>query len=348
VIERIAVVLIAGIGDFFLAVPALKALRRKYPQAKIWLASSQKAAAYARGCGAVDHVVAFPEPAGMASWPALARAALELRSFKPDAAVNFYEIGTRRGDARMKLLFRFMAAKQSYGRRTPLFGAYFDKYVTEDPGDTRTQADYYAALCEMLGAPLGPVLPDWLWTGEYAERAAVEFLAARLGHGPLVGINPASARKSRHWQPERFAEVADRLVREKGAEIVILGGPSDIALARQVAVRMASNPLVAAGRFPLEGTLALVKRLDLLVTVHSALMHAANIMEVPFVCLSGPGNMVKDGPYGGDPARRVIVPPGASCAPCEREDCADMSCMKGISADSVYEAAARLLPGGKT
>lgn len=338
-LERITLVLAAGIGDLFLSVPALRAIRRRYPGAKIWLLSSGKAASYAAVCSGANRVLAVPEHFGADT----VRLLWELRSFRPDAAVNLYDIATPRGDRKMRFLFWCMAPKVSYGRRGPRFGSFFDKYVMENPGDQKTQGDYYAELASMLGAELSPLDMHDLCVRPQAEQAAESLLAGRAARGPLVGINPASARRSRHWLPERFAAVGDRLAAEHGCDIVILGGPGDIELAGAVASRMKRPPLLAAGKLSIEGSLALVRKLDLLITVHSSMMHAANIQETPYVCLAGPGNMVKDGPYGGDPARRVIIPSAKNCAPCDLDVCPGHACMEGISADTVYEAAVSLL-----
>ncbi|NLO91828.1 MAG: glycosyltransferase family 9 protein [Elusimicrobia bacterium] len=341
--ERIVLVLSAGIGDLFLAVPALRAIRRRYSNAIIWLVSSGKAASYAAVCSGADRVLAVPDKLGLETL----RLLWELRSFRPDLAVNLYEISTPRGDSRMKMLFRIMSPKLSCGRRGPNFGAFFDKYVLENPGDAKTQGDYYADLARMIGAEVSPLDMHDLCIGAKAEKAAEELLSGRAGAGPLVGLNPASARRSRHWLPERFAELGDRLAAERACDIVILGGPGDLELARAVAVRMKRTPLVSAGKLSIEGSLALMRRLELIVTVHSSMMHAANILETPYVCLAGPGNMVKDGPYGGDPALRVILPASRNCAPCDLDLCPDHGCMKDLSVETVYEAALSLL-GKKT
>ena len=297
--ERIVLVLAAGIGDLFLAVPALRAMRRKYPDAKIWLLSSAKAAGYASVCSSADRVLSMPE--GVSSPFKLLRLLWELRSFKPDLAVNLYEISTKTGDLKMGLLLRFMGAKLNCGRRGPRFGSFFDKYVLENPGDRKTQADYYAELVSMLGAELSPLDENALCIGPQGEQAAALLLNGLPQGRLLIGLNPASARPSRHWRPERFAALGDKLAAERNCDIVLLGGPGDVALASDIAARMKRAPLIAAGRLSIEGSLALIRKLNLLVTVHSSMMHAANALGTLYVCLAGPGNMVKDGPTAETP-----------------------------------------------
>jgi len=341
--ERIVLVLSAGIGDLFLAIPALRAVRRKYPSAKIWLLSSAKAAGYAKICSGADRVLSMPDGPALSHPFKILGLLWSLRRFRPDVAVNLYEVSTAGGDRKMRQLFSLMAPKISYGRRGPRFGSFFNKYVVEGPDDHKTQADYYAELIGMMGAEISPLDANDLPIGPEGEKAASRLLHGIPSGRPLVGLNPASARRSRHWLPQRFAELGDRLGVEHGCDIVILGGPADKSLAETVARRMKRRPIIAAGRLSIEGSLALMKKLDLLVTVHSSMMHAANILGTPYVCLAGPGNMVKDGPSGGDPAKRIIIPPGKDCAPCDRDYCHDHSCMEGIEVDTVYKAATALL-----
>jgi ADP-heptose:LPS heptosyltransferase len=88
---------------------------------------------------------------------------------------------------------------------------------------------------------------------------------------------------------------------------VILGGPGEGHLAAEIAALMSTRPALAAERLSFEQTLALVRGLRLLVTTHSALMHAANAFDVPFVALCGISDMDRDGPYRPVPERFAVV-----------------------------------------
>ncbi len=303
--SRILVVLCAGLGDLLIAVPALKALRRTFSRAKITLAVSPKAFDYARRCPFVDEVVVLDISF---SWKEPKIISL-LRRQRFDLAFNLYEISSVLGMLKMAALFTALRAGVSAGRDTDGRGFFYSIKSPDSPADGLDHGEHYARLLTLLGCEVNPEDKSALWISAPAEDTAEDFLKsnALAGSGAFFGIHPGSARISRLWVPERFAQVADALALRYGSRAVITGGPGEEPLARQVASLMRSNPVVAAGRLDFEASLSLVRRMRFLLTTHSSLMHAANAFEVPFVALCGISDMRRDGPYKPAAGRWAVV-----------------------------------------
>ena len=133
--RKILVILSAGIGDLFIAVPAMTALRRRFPKAKIDLLTSGKAAEYARLLPQLDTVYVFdnlslnsPDHLNRKLLPQL-KLLTKLRGERYDLAINLYELSTQAGALKMQLLLKLIRPKLSAGRDTngmPWLG-YFDK-----------------------------------------------------------------------------------------------------------------------------------------------------------------------------------------------------------------------------
>src|SRR5947199_9261268 len=83
----------------------------------------------------------------------------------------------------------------------------------------------------------------------------------------LIGLNPGSSYGSaKRWLPERFAEVADRLIASSGGHVLIFGGPGEWALGEAIAERISSpNVSVLSGRTSVRQLMALIKRCKLFV-----------------------------------------------------------------------------------
>src|SRR5262249_51213904 len=102
------------------------------------------------------------------------------------------------------------------------------------------------------------------------------------GGGALVGLAPGSVWATKRWTTEGFAAVL-RALRADGARLVVLGGPSERALAEEVVRLGGGGATVLAGRTDLVTLVAVIDRLALLVANDSAPMHVACARDVPVV-----------------------------------------------------------------
>jgi heptosyltransferase-2 len=147
--------------------------------------------------------------------------------------------------------------------------------------------------------------------------------------------------------PDRVAAVAARLVREHDAACVVLGASHDRAAARAVESWVRANAPDVAGRVvdlvgqTSIGTLAgIAARCRVFVSNDSGAMHLAAAVGRPVVAVFGPTDERATRPIG----NHEIITARVFCRPCLLRDCPiDHRCMKRISTDTVYEAAARQL-----
>ncbi|MCP9947464.1 SDR family NAD(P)-dependent oxidoreductase [Actinomadura madurae] len=303
--DRALVLRALGLGDLLTAVPALRALRRGMPRARIALAAPAALAPLARATGAVDGVLpasgldAPPRPAGPV-----------------DVAVNLHGSGPRShrllaGLSPGRLLAfacrpshpggpEWDPAEHEVDRWCRLVAAYgFDA----DPGD--------------LDLPV-PAVPS------PAPGAAV--------------VHPGAAFPARRWPAERFAAVAAAL-RDGGERVVVTGGPGEAHLARRV-VRLAGLDGAAdlAGRTPLPELAALVAGARLVVCGDTGVAHLATAFRTPSVLLFGPTPPGRWGPP--DRAEHHVLWTGRRGDPHGREPCPGLL---EIPADRVVEAAGEAL-----
>ncbi|HVE13187.1 MAG TPA: lipopolysaccharide heptosyltransferase II, partial [Elusimicrobiota bacterium] len=203
--------------------------------------------------------------------------------------------------------------------------------------------------------PLSPGLKaagaDSIYLRGRAEAAKeVDRLLAspRPAEAPLVGLHPGSAWQTKRWLPERFAALARRLMAERGARVVLLGGPEDAELCRRIAAD-APGCVDAAGKTTLPQLMELVGRLELLVTNDSGPMHVAAASGVPTLALFGPTTReLGFFPYG--EGHRVIEK-DLDCRPCGLHGaraCPEghFLCMRLISVSEVFDAASEMLGVG--
>jgi len=178
---------------------------------------------------------------------------------------------------------------------------------------------------------------------------AARYLAER-GVGdddPLVCIHPGAGAPVKLWQHERWARVADTLVKGYGAKVVLTGSASEAPLVQAIAEQMTSQPIVAAGQTMLGQLAALLAHCRLVLGVDSGPLHLAVAVGTPTVHLYGPVDSRTFGPWG-DPAWHIVLTSDMDCIPCNRldyraDELADHRCVWDISEAQVIEAAGWLL-----
>lgn len=201
--------------------------------------------------------------------------------------------------------------------------------------------EYYMELLTLLGVEPQSRRPELVVVPD--EEAELEdYLADRPlppGQGPLVLLNPgASFGPSKLWRGGAFAEVGDRLQAEIGARIVILAGPGEAGLAREISGAMKRPHL---GLFPevlrLGGLKALVKKSDILITTDTGPRHLAVAFDRPVVVLMG----ATDPRYThAHLEKTTVIRKEVSCSPCHLKVCPiDHRCMEKIKPGEVVESA---------
>lgn len=183
----------------------------------------------------------------------------------------------------------------------------------------------------------------------------LEAWRARLGTGDAttVGFFPGSNAPARRWPLGRFRTVA-RTLAERGARVVVLGGPGERALTRAVA-EAAPGAMDAGGATDLPGLAAALSLCHLVVTNDTGPMHLAGAVGTPTVTLWGPSDPAEVCPVGARDVR--VTGPELPCKPCFRNACprkghgtvlpdAFEECMNLIDERQVLDAADAILAGG--
>jgi ADP-heptose:LPS heptosyltransferase len=356
--RRILLLRLERIGDLLMALPAIADVRGFAPEATIDLVVGSWNAELARAIAPVTRVEPLDavwlaregEGLGLAS---LIRAARRWRALQYDLAINFEP------DIRSNLLAAASGAAWTGGYRTGGGGALLDvaldydrgAHTTENArhlvatlfGQTRSESQSTRARLE--AQPRSEIAPILVVPTE-ARANATRLLGE--AQGPLVGVHVSGGRAIKQWEPERFADVARRLIESAGATIVLAGSAVDRNLVNIVAQTLPSSHTIdVAGHFDLLTLAAILERLDLLITGDTGPMHLAAAVATPIVAVFGPSDPARYAPRGAlDRVVRVDLP----CSPCNRirrppARCAGHTpdCLAFLSADSVFTAAVGVL-----
>ncbi|MBA2524746.1 MAG: lipopolysaccharide heptosyltransferase II [Pyrinomonadaceae bacterium] len=170
--------------------------------------------------------------------------------------------------------------------------------------------------------------------------------AAPLATPAVVALCPGSINsRAKRWPAERYAALADSLIDELNAEVLLIGSPEELGVSQEVSQRMRNKPILMTGETSLAQVAAVLSLVDLLVTNDTGPAHIASGLGRPTLVIFGPTNPLTTRPF---PPTAEIVHHPPDCAPCMLRDCPiDHRCMTAISPQDVFERA-RLLLGRNT
>lgn len=345
--DNILLIKPSSLGDIIHALPVLAGLRRRYPRARIdWLVAKPFAAFVAQQT-AVNDVIVFDRQRFGRLWrsPAAAWAFLGFLSTIRRRRYNL--VIDLQGLFRSGLLAWNTRANVRIGFEQSREGARFayTHRLPSHPVDTHA-VDRNYAVADLLGfaeVPLHWHLAVSEETQQKTDRLLAEARNAAAGDGagdhPLVAIAPGARWETKRWLPQRYAATTDALAEQCGARCVLLGSPDERQLCEMIATQSQADPLVLAGRTSIAEMAAVINRADLLICHDSAAMHVAVALRKPLVCITGPTNPQRTGPYrrAGDVIRLDL-----DCSPCYlrtlRRCPNSHRCMRDLSADMVTAA----------
>jgi ADP-heptose:LPS heptosyltransferase len=322
--RRILLIRPGGIGDAVLLVPAILALREKFPEAEISVLAERRNGPVFSLCSAVDCLLLYDNIFDL----------IKTMGGRYDLVID-----TEQWHRLSAVVGRLTGAPFSIGFATNNRKRLFSHQIGY------SHDDYEGASFLNLLRPLGitPValrFPFLTVPGQAARRAAE--LLAPLSGKPLVAIFPGASIAERRWGAERFRSVAE-LLAKSGMAVVVVGGPADAADG-ELAVAGGFG-LNLAGKTTLAETAAVIASSALLVSGDSGVLHIAVGLGVATVSLFGPGIAVKWAPKGDG---HIVLNKHLDCSPCSAFGYTPRcringQCMSDITVEEVFAAVKELL-----
>jgi heptosyltransferase-2 len=337
---KIAVLCPNWVGDLVMATPALRAVRGHYPAAEIVAVLRPFLSDVLAGTTLVDRTIGY-HPRGTQADERGWRIVQKLRQERFDLALvlpNSLRTGwlawisgakRRVGFARNGRGWMLTDAVQPRSRKTP--HPVLDEYLRLAAHLGCTDL---APRMELATTPIDEERLDRYWKQQGVSRP-----------GGVICLNSGGAfGAAKHWPVASFAELARKIAWKLDRRVLVLCGPAERELAREI-VRLADFPAVTslADEPPSLGlTKAAVRRAELLVTTDSGPRHFAQPFGVPVVTLFGPTHQEwSETNY----ERSVHLQEKLDCGPCQKRTCplGHHRCMTELSVERVFRAVTYLL-----
>jgi len=333
-IDKILIIMVGGIGNMIFFTPALKALRKAYPLSTIsFLLGPYGAEKVIEDSNLVDKKIVV-EPEKYKGVMGQIRLIRQLRREK------FYLSITSTGTNPLKsgLLCYLAGIKYRLGENIKGKDFFYNLKVPFDKNSHEAESNI--SLVQKLDIKVEDK-SLYIYRSSEDKNFARRFFANNDLEGKLViGMHPGSGIHQagfKRWPKKRFAQLADRLVDNYDAKIILFGGPEEISLADDINKLMSTKPLTMTGKTTLSLAAALIEKCSLFISNDSGLSHAACAVNTPTIAIYGPTNHKRTGLYSDS---SILIRKDISCGPCytgKPIHCSHMECFNLITVKDVIE-----------
>ena len=353
--QRILIIRLSAIGDVVRTLPALRALRSRFPSACIAWAVEENAYDLLEHHPDLDRVFLFKRK----KWTeeivgahTIVKPLEEVRAFfKAIREDHFDMVLDFHGILKSGVISILSGApvRVGFSRNYCKEGNYlFNNRHIDVENASLNRIERNLRFIRFLGidsANHDPIVPI---TDE--DRNVIDTFLQEKGlvhRTPLIAIHPGTSSKTlyKRWDPLSYARVADTLIERYNAHIVWTWGPDELEAVTSAVAHMKRDSTVAC-RVSLRQLAELFRRCDLFLGSDSGPMHIASFVKTPVVVIYGPTDHRINAPYENSPHR--VLRKDVSCNPCRKRDCSSVACMSSITPEEVIEAVTQLLAGPRT
>lgn len=324
---RILLLRTSALGDIVQALPALSALRRSFPHAKIGWAVDEAFAPLLAGHALLDELFELPlrrwRQRGGHPTRDLLSAVARLRRFAPEVAIDL--MGNHKG-ALLALLSgaprRLGAARRN--RREPASALWLNRRV---PVRAAHAVDRGLELLAALGVESLPV--------DFAPEALACGSGEPSAGGDYIYLHPGAAWGNKRYPPPGWGRVARELGRSTGLAVLVGVAPGEEELAR--AVVAASDGAARELDAPtLPALVRAVRGARLVLAGDTGAAHLARALGRPLLAVHGPTDPLLHGPWN-DPG--AVIFRRLDCSFCHRRMDEAKACLLGITPTEIVERA---------
>ena len=327
------------LGDAVMALPAFEDIRRHFSSARIAVAARPSVAPMYTMVSGVDEVITLPGGGGLRAWTGWRKDVDSLASGSFDTAILFpNSYGAARIAAKAMIPERWgYAADMRTGMLT--------RAIPKPVGELHQRA-YYQALTAALGMAEGPP-----YASIHPDAPKARQLLRDIGldlDEPFVVFAPGAAYgRAKQWLPERYAELAGLIIRERGWSVLMVGAGVDRSACDDIARRLPGtgtriNRLIDfCGKSDLPTLAGILGQAHAVVSNDSGAMHLAAAVGTRVIAVFGPTRDKQTSPLAAAPdaPAPLVITHEVFCRPCMLRECPiDHRCMRRITAREVFEA----------
>ncbi len=285
-IKKILIIKPRGIGDVVLSTIVLDNLLKDFPKTTIDFLTEKPSRSILEPLNEINEVLIFDR----ASTKNRIRLMFEIRRRKYDLVLDFFSNPSTAqvtffSGAKFRAGFPYRGRKYAYNlygvaERVKFHAAQLHLEFLKKIGLSHELKNFHIGL-----------------TDNDLQFAENFFRDNKLNGQETVIICPSGGWASKKCEPEKFAEIGERISDDYGAKILIVWGPGDVSDAKIIHELLGTNSVLAPAT-TLRQMAALMKSSAAVIANDSGPMHISVALGKPTLALHGPTNPYLQGPFG--------------------------------------------------
>jgi len=310
--------------------PLLKAIKAARPELELYLVANSNFVDLPRQLNFIDKTLSYNK-----NWP-LNKSftfAKRLRSLDIPLSLNIH------GNWRTVLLQRLIATDYRAGYNRSGQRHLYHYHKDWNPGDQH-MVEYFLDWLVDLGIEklddigLPEVTPADLSPARKRELG--------LKDKNYLILNPGGSWPSKRWPVNKFASLADKLLKETDLDLVLTGGPADSERNTQIISEITAGQEKrlhnTTGKTSIPDLMAIIAAAEFMVSGDTGPVHLAALFRTPALTIFGPSAETMYRPYGQEEDYPIIANWGLHCRPCGEHECplGHHKCLQEIPAGEVF------------
>lgn len=319
------------IGDIVMATPVLEELRKNYPHAKITAMCLAHHTPLIKNDPHIDEIYSFHRPSGWIHRIDHTEVIDSLRNGSYDLGIlltNTFSSAWCFWRGRVKQRIGFADRFRSFllTKAVPFPKNRYKQHIVKT----------YKELLEPLGILPSDSKPRLYLTEKEIQMAKEQLSKLNISEkNVIIGISPGAAYgTAKCWPPERFKEVARKLLENPLIYVIFFGDPTNVPMINEICKGLPERVLNFAGKTTIRELMAFIKVCSAFMANDSGPMHIAYALNVPVLALFGSTSEKISGPLS---TNSRVINKHVECSPCFKRKCPiDFSCMTKIEVEEVY------------
>ena len=345
-----------GIGDVLFTTPIIHTLKDNFPNVKIGYLCNRRTASILESNPYVDYVFiyerdefeALRKKSNLAWLKKIFLFSNQIKKERFKVTLDFslntpYGFFSWLAGIKERIGYDFKKRGRFLTKKVKLLG-YCDMHIV----------DYYANLLKYLGLELKYKKlelylknEDIYKIDEVLSKESVKPSDLLVGIIPGAGASWGKEASLKHWSAERFAQLADKIIENYQAKIIIMGDFFEKEITKNVIEKMQHKAIDLSGETTIGELAALLNKMKLIITNDGGPLHMAVALGIKTISIFGPVSEVVYGPYPLS-ENHIVIKKDLNCRPCYQKfrlaTCLrDRECIKSISSEEVFAAVRRVL-----
>ncbi|MBD3425772.1 MAG: lipopolysaccharide heptosyltransferase II [Candidatus Omnitrophica bacterium] len=339
-LDRILLSRTDRLGDVVLSTPVIRRLRELYPDSYIAMMVRPENRGVIGNNPHLDEIIVYDKYGFDKSFLATLRFAMRLRKKNFDAAIALHPTN------RAHLIFFLAGIPERIGYDRNLAFLLTKKIPHRKQKGEKHEAELNLDLMREAGFDVtGADRHPYIITSDNDKRLVDSMWQDRKLSQKVIALHVGASCPSKRWPVERFALLADRLYKDTGSDIVLVGGDETASFSARVCSQMQTPAVDMTGMLIIGELAEFLSRCRLFISNDSGPVHVSVAVGTPVVAIFGrkdPGLApLRWGPLG---AKDQVLHRDVGCDICHAHNCRkDFACLKAITVEDAYEAAMRIL-----